>query len=199
MDFLELYQKNFPQLTEEEARKLHTQFREYGVHSKWIFSSHLTADTLIAQGDILSGLYASQFDVGDNDNQPSVLGPTEGIVITNTCDNELDRDTNAVFVPLFNAEKYFSSIDDANMRRDIEANVVTSILYMPAHNDLPASIADFSVCTTVTKTWLKKKKDAGQLQKRASLTNNGYYFLLAKLTLHLMRPETTELTREKIS
>lgn len=199
MDFVELYKINFPQLTQEEAQRLHNQFRKYGVHSKWIFSTPNIDDAIIAQGDVFSGLYASFYDLDEEASEDILMkyGPCEAIAITNTCDNELDRDTYSVFVPLFEAEAYFVKIDDVNLQKNITDNAITSILYLPASGTMPAYIADFSICSSVTKPWLKIKKEKGQLVKKASLTSNGYYFLLAKLTLHFMRPESLDLTRQK--
>ncbi len=195
MDFTELYQKNFPQMTKEEATSLHKTFSKYGVHPKWMFSEANLADEVIAQGDLFEGLYACFWATnGDGDYKVRTRENTEGIVLTNTCDNE--RNDYLTFIPLFPAPAYFLAANNTGRENDIKNNNVTTMIYLPETNTSTALVGDLSLSSTITREMFVQLKDKGTLKKKKSLTRDGYYFFLAKLTLHLMRPESNEISRE---
>ncbi len=195
MTLADVLKKNFPYITSDEAQSLHKIFSEYDVSPSWLFGNTGLNTHQIAQGDILTGLNAGVWDFDNEENQTRFRKRENcfGIALTNSCHNE--RNDFLTFAPLMDAEPYFSKINNRSMEENIKSNVVTQLIFIPKTNDYPALVGDFSMCFAVTKNFLVKLRDQGIVQKAHSLTTYGYYFLLAKLTLHFMRPEASEVAR----
>lgn len=200
MSLAEVLRKNFPYISSQEADSLHRVFTEYDVNPSWLFGNYSLEERQIAQGDILKGLNAGFWDFDASTNKPKFRKKENifGIVLTTTCDNE--RNDYLSFVPLFESDQYFSKIKDkdGSLKDSIDSikkNTVTTLLFLPATNNIPSLIGDFSLCISMTRNFLDNLRKQGKIQKAQTLTMQGYYFFLAKLTLHLMRPETLEVGR----
>lgn len=163
------------------------------------------------QGDIIS-TFPTVFL--DDRGQPRSREFTV-LVLNNTCDlpdDRLDFITAAPIVDFnqyleFERERRFrgqASLEDLERRRIedrlqeygrvLRNNDKTEILYLPPFSDFAhgALVLLHLVCSVSAKLY----RDALGADKRvASFTQTGFYFLLIKLTTHLARAETSEISR----
>lgn len=198
MNLADLLEQSFPSIPRQGAESLHKLFAEYDVDSSWLYGRTGLSSTQIAQGDILTGLNAGFWDFKIDEAQARYRKRENcyGIALTNTCDNE--RKNCLTFAPLMDAEPYFSKIENDSLKESIKRNTVTELLFLPATNDYPALVGDFSMSFAVTQNFLSKLRGEGIVKRVHSLTTHGYYFLLAKLSLHFMRPEAPDVDRYEL-
>jgi hypothetical protein len=137
----------------------------------------------IAQGDILSEIPFQYTNEDGEDEQLSAMG----IVLTNTCDAERER--FLLVAPVFPIELYLEQgLDETNIRN----NKYTKLFYLPSAilND---HVADLNIINNFPRILIDKLIQREMLEKVATLNLFGYYLFLAKLTVHLMRPEDLEV------
>jgi hypothetical protein len=137
------------------------------------------------------------------------------LVLNNTCDLPDDRLDFITAAPIVDFNKYMEfererrsrnkdTQNDSEKRRIedglqeygrvLRNNDKTEILYLPPFSEFThgALVLLHLVCSVSTKLY----HDALRQGRRvASFTQTGFYFLLIKLTTHLARAETSEVTR----
>jgi len=120
MEFVELFSQCFPQISSEDATSLQKYFADYDVHPKWVFGETSLDENQIGQGDLLSGLYAGFWDYDAKKREPKFRSRDNcnGIVLTNTCDNQ--RMECITFIPLVDADAYLSLISNESLRESIQ-------------------------------------------------------------------------------
>lgn len=62
MEFAELFKKNFPQMSSQEAYSLHKKFSEYDVNPNWLFGDTNLGNDQIAQ-EIFFQVYMRDFGI----------------------------------------------------------------------------------------------------------------------------------------
>ncbi|MDQ6970220.1 MAG: hypothetical protein Q9M16_06910 [Mariprofundus sp.] len=149
---------------------------------KWLYAS---AFEHLAQGDIIKALPACYINKDGEVKRTKV--PLPAILLSNTCDMSKDcgkiRKPSYTIVPLlpFSEEEFGGS-----KLQSIKDNTVTDVLFLPNVPTLSGSyIAQLDTACSVSSEYIHKHVGSN----RTSLTRNGYYFFMAKLSLHLTRPE----------
>lgn len=184
MPFVKLYKNVFPSIPNGVFREISGYLEENPHLEKWIYAS----DSLehLAQGDIVEALTACFID--EEGATKSTKVPIPALLLSNTCDMSMDnnspRKQTYTIVPLllFNEDRY-----NPNKIRDIKSNVISDMLYLPSVPALGGSyIAQFDRACSVSSAYVHKQLLS---QKRSSFSQRGYYFFMAKLSLHLTRPE----------
>jgi hypothetical protein len=140
----------------------------------------------LAQGDVLDGVFFSYLD--DDGNQSDFMAP--GMLLSNTCDADREN-TNILFVPLIPMAEY---IKEGLNETTIRKNLYTDLFYIP---DPPLSdyVIDFSIISSISRDLVIRAIEKGIMNKMSSFNLKGYYFLLSKATVHVMRPESLEVKR----
>jgi hypothetical protein len=190
-DLVSVYLQSFP-FPLDQAVQIRSNIQRQGVDANWFFTNCFLANGLLAQGDLVSGIHAVMVDISKRKTQALSIKNSHAIVITNTCDNT--RADYFSFVPLMEADEYFS-LHESNTVSAIKNNVITSLLYLPATNSTPAFVGDLAWVSTMTEKSVKALINRRTIKRAYSLTTQGYYYLLAKLTLHWMRPEGSDVNR----
>ncbi|MED1202572.1 hypothetical protein [Heyndrickxia acidicola] len=188
-EFITFVQELFPSInpyTAEQAMKsLHQLIK--GKEKLEIFTNY-SFDYLV-QGDIVSEL---PFIYVDEDGQDRELNK-KGILLSNTCDSE--REKFLLFAPVFHINTYLEEgLSEANIRN----NKYTKLLYLPSLI-FQDHVVDLNIINSFPRLLIEKLIDKKQLTKIKTFNLFGYYLLLAKLTVHLMRPEDTDVNQSRES
>jgi hypothetical protein len=104
------------------------------------------------------------------------------MLISQSCD--FDHDAIVLFAPCMNAADY----ETAHSKPAPTANEKTDLIFMPGFQGAPDLVVDLARIQPVPTAIVRAEQSSGALSKSHSLSQAGYYFLLAKLTLHLLRP-----------
>jgi hypothetical protein len=183
--------------TKEELRKL-IQRKE--LYSNWLFSINQSTSTIL-QGDVVKDLPV--FILGRNGKLRKKDLPV--LLLNHDCDMQIDdsipRSEFISFIPLLPFKEYiqhFRGIQQHSI--DVRNNIITNKFYV---STLPKEsedyVADLGLISSIDSCYFHEKMREGSIKKVAELSFNGYYYYLAKLTLHFMRRETQDVIREKLS
>ncbi|PMC34126.1 hypothetical protein CJ195_24520 [Bacillus sp. UMB0899] len=133
----------------------------------------------LAQGDNVSELPFLYVDEEGNDRELN----KKGILLSNTCDSE--REKFLLFAPVFHISTYLGEgLNESSIRN----NKYTKLFYLPS-TVLEDHVVDLNIINSFPLLLIELLLSKGEMNKVVSLNRFGYYLFLAKLTMHLMRPE----------
>ncbi|MGL5646539.1 MAG: hypothetical protein ACRDDY_01710 [Clostridium sp.] len=132
----------------------------------------------ILQGDIFEDV---EFLFYNNEGEIKKI-KTDAIVISNTCD--ISRNKKLIFAPFIPIKKLAENSDLEALKK----NIIFNKFYI---KEFEEKIIDFDSIINIPQ-----KKFSEMLTKRKySLTRYGFYMLLIKLSVYLMRVESDEVKR----
>jgi len=181
-DFIDFVTELFPSIspyTKKQAKESMIQFETEGRMLKYTMPSPLEH---LAQGDIFGE--EIPFIKQNNEGELSAF-KTKAILLSNTCDSE--RDDLLIFAALIP----LSSLSGKSLET-IKQNKLYRYLYIP-DSIISDYVIDFSLLNSFSRELFNKKLEEKAFNKVLSLNDLGYYMFLCKLTIHLMRPEDTEV------
>lgn len=185
--FVDFVKSLFPSInpyTQEETKRSLLQFYEKGKSFECYNTACLEG---ICQGDIIEGVPVYRI------SQDGTLGTVirTVIVLSNSCD--IENDDYILVAPFFSfseAELSKSQIEEMKL------NKFYGKLYFPDVSEEPM-FTDFSFAQSFPKSCLETSLKKGTMKTRHSLNLVGYYLFLCKLTVHFMRPEDSDLQKER--
>jgi len=198
ISFLNLMQECFPNISPQAIADLYKLIRQKNLYKNWLFSTQYS-DTLF-QGDIIKSLPVLIV----LDRGKVLRKELPALLINSTCDlqvdNENPRCAHVSFIPLLPFSEYISAFRSiSNHERDARENVITHKFYISIPpNEEKDYIADLGLISSVDARFFHQELKKGEIKKVCSLSFNGYYYFLAKLTLHLMRREPPEVKRQEL-
>jgi len=155
----------------------------------WLYGVPADAGFLY-QGDLLFDVPVCLIDSeGD-----VIKGKDRVAMISNTCDMQPGRKENVVASVVFTLADHADllkaqGITDEGMEerlRNIRENRVFSYFYLPPNGEIPEGFIDLSTMVTINSDYM----NSAYTEKRVlSLSRNGFYLFLIKLTFHLARIE----------
>ena len=185
-EFVELVSELFPSVDPKTAARCLGQLTRADFDPGKLFRpehfDHLT------QGDIVDPV---QFVTTDEDGgELEYAGP--GLLLSNTCD--ADHEPHVIFAACYPLDLFLGeNVTDENTLR---SNRVYNLLYLPLLGaDSRGVIADLSLVHSHSRGFVSRCLQQGSAIKVCSLSMWGFYLLLAKITIHLMRPEAREVDR----
>ncbi len=196
--FVDLMRETFPNISPETGTKLYQLIRKKDRYLNWLFAT--SALEHLSQGDVLEEVPVLVL----KDEGKALKQKLPVMVLNNTCDLQQDNGTPrskyTSIVPLLPCNQYLEPFKDKpNYELDLKENVITSKFYISAPPGYKRDyVVDLSLICSIDTQYLQKGIQQGILKKIASLSENGYYYFLAKLTLHLMRSESDEAKREDL-
>jgi hypothetical protein len=123
------------------------------------------------------------------------------MVINNVCDLQPGRSEFVTLAPVEEFERFAAAMLSKDPERaksyleTIRANLLDEFFYIPNCSQLPGGgIVRFDLLSSLSAA-VYEKAIADRL-RIASLTRDGFYFLLMKLTRFLARPESSDVSRE---
>jgi hypothetical protein len=159
-------------------------------YEKWAHAGALPAE--LYQGDIVEQARITVIDE-DGDNSVADL---PAMVISCSCDVQPKQGKFALLAAVIDFEFYRQNSElqgealDSHLR-DLKANKIANLFFLPAGQKLKDSVVDFERFTSVSVEHLQKSLN-GRL---TSLSQTGHYLLLIKLTHHLTRPDAKDAQR----
>lgn len=150
------------------------------------------------QGDLLS-----EFPVAlvDSNGTPRCKQFTV-LVLNNTCDLQPKRSDFVTVAPVLDFQAFSEhviqkrgEIRARNYLNDVAANRVFEVLWLPAFSSFSYGAVVFLDRLGAVSSAIYESALAGE-RRLASFSQNGFYFLLIKLTKHLARPESDEVVRQ---
>lgn len=187
-DFIAFCKELFPSIdpyTADQAKKVMEQFE-----SNQLPRLALTRKEFdLLQGDIFSDIPFVYID--DDGSIKSFLSTAE--LLSNTCD--ASRDDMLLFAAVRPISDYSGNKDSIDA---IKKNRRYSLFYIP-DSPLEGSCVDFEMITTISREMLNKLHESGDIHRIATLTSVGYYMLISKLTVFLMRPEDAEINNNRVT
>lgn len=159
--------------------------KQFELDGKKLFTTMDNNLECLAQGDVLENV--PFYRVDENGRMGKFV--TKGLVLSNTCDCSRDRDILlAPFIPIKETQKD---------RMALINNKAYGYLYFP-DDKFNEEVVDFSLSNSFNREILLKGLKAEKIKKRVSLNSYGYYLLLCKLTIYLMRPEDEEIKQTRL-
>jgi hypothetical protein len=165
----------------------------------WLLTPpHPTEERL--QGDIVSDFPIAVVDDGGNPR----CNRFAAIILSNTCDLQPNRSDFVVVAPAMDFARYSEAIvlkrGEERARgflRSVRQNEVDEILWVPCFATFREGAIIFldrlgAAASAVYDQALKQER------RLASFSQNGFYYLLIKLTNHIARSETNEVARTEV-
>lgn len=190
-DVVEFYRKAFPAIDASTRARFTSFLGSKGTDYNWLYAGEKRED--FSQGDIVALLPAFFFD-GNEIKRSKQNYPA--LVLEHTCDLQPDecgnpRNETVTYAPLFPLDDVSKHVKDPSA---ILRNIITTKLYLGIVPSFGSDfVADFDMVCSVSAAWLLASIADGTVRRVASLSDNGFYFLLSKLTVHLMRVEDSRL------
>lgn len=155
------------------AKNAISQFEKTGEQIKYLMHKPLEK---FSQGDILLDLPFSLYDENGKIKQYKA----NAMILSTSCN--IDRKKYLLFVPLLPI-----SIFSGN-KKDLFSNQIFDYMYLN-EGLLKDYFIDFSRFCTYDRNLIMNVIESGKIKRVASLNQIGYYFLIVKLTVFLMRKE----------
>lgn len=187
-EFTSLYKKTFPSIDYKEKELVKDYFAGFEYNCDKFFTIY--EKKFILQGDLLSNIKFILI----SENEDVLCTNTIGMVLSNTCD--IKQDKFIIMAPVFPFE-YFNEIYP-ELKKCIDSlkkNLIFRFFYVPSCYGNPEFVVDFTKICSYEKTYLINKIKKNSTKKVLSLTQLGYYLLILKLTIHLLRSESVEVKR----
>jgi hypothetical protein len=163
-------------------------------YPKWLYG---TLFDEIYQGDIIKSMKV----IGTDEDGDAVYREGPALVMSHTCDCQPGQSEYILIAPVFSLQERIDSSELERDRldnhlRDLRANRLAELFFIPGRDGLPDSFVDFSQICPVASTYFHSPPLALRGNRLASLSQKGHYFLLMKIAYHLCRPDPKDSARE---
>lgn len=191
-DFARLVSEIFPSIDPRTASRCLAALARTEFNPARLFRP--LAFDFLCQGDIVNPI---KFVVTDDDgSETEYEGP--GLLLSNTCDAH--NEEHLIFAGCYHFDQFLSG--NICSEASIKSNCIFNFLYLPLQGEEGRGlVADLSLVQSHSRVFIEKRLLASVTKKLCSLSECGFYLLLAKITIHLLRPETQdviEMRREAI-
>jgi len=183
MPFEELYRSLFPSVSDKVCSELRSYLDLNPRLEEWLYDEETFEH--LAQGDIVEALPACF--INSLGEAKGTKKPIPAILISNTCDMSLDANVpRKLFYTIIPLLPFVEAKYDSSQIFAIKENTITDILYLPDVPTLGGNyIAQLDGACSISSEYVHKHLNGSRL----SLTRNGFYYFMAKLSMHLTRPE----------
>lgn len=181
--FARFFNGVFPSITPELREALRADIRQHGDISADFFAS--PPNDRLMQGDIVGPL---PFLLETADGE-LVQKAVPGMLLSQSCD--FDEDVHVLFAPAYP----YADVAHTKNASSIRANEMTPLFYLPPLLRREALVVDFRLMQPLRKASILTKYEKGAYRRTSSFTDEGWYLLLAKLTLHFLRPQASDEDR----
>ena len=149
------------------------------------------------QGDFISSFPVCYIDP----KQEPVLSRRSVMIVNNTCDLPEGQGNFVSVAPVFDFNKYIESQTGKksaealkNHEADLRKNQISHLFFIPHISGFAdGALVRLDMICTVPISFLNEAVSSGL--RIGSFTQNGFYVLLMKLTQHLTRRESEEVSR----
>ena len=173
IDFVDASFPSIPYGEKEMAKEAIEQFEKTGKTVNYLYGSLLPE---LSQGDILSDIPFVFYDTDGTLKKFKKMA----MVVNTSC--HIENKNCLTLVPVVSLEEMEINVPS------VKTNKVYEIMYIP-DTKLSEYCIDFSMPVTYDTNLIKKQIQKGNINRIASLSQIGYYLLLIKLNIYLMRRE----------
>lgn len=164
---------SIPYGEKEKAKEAIEQFKKTGETVNYLSCNPLPE---LSQGDILSDIPFCFFDTDGSLNRFK----SKAMIVNTSC--HIENKGVVTLVPLIELNTFEKNV------ANVKSNTTYEVLYIP-DKKLEDYCVDFSMPTTYSSELIKGQIEKGRIARVASLSQIGYYLLLIKLNIYLMRRE----------
>lgn len=180
------YNEAFPAVSYETRSKFISFLSRHEMDYKWLYSGALKNQ--ISQGDVIGYLPIYFYD-GEQIKKSNQYCPV--IMLEHTCDMEVDdgryRNEHYVYAPLFPFELIENKFKDTTA---LQINAISHKIFLGnIREEKTRFVADLNLINSITAKSLHEGIISGKFKRIVSLSDIGYLFFLAKLTVHFLRGE----------
>ncbi len=173
IDFVDASFPSIPYGEKEKAKEAIEQFNRTGETVNYLFARPLPE---LSQGDVLSDIPFVYYDT----NGSLLRFKAKAMVVNTSC--HIENKDYITLVPVVSLTTFESKV------ASVKNNQTYETMYIP-DKQLEEYCVDFSMPMTYTSELIKGQIEKGHITRIASLSQIGYYLLLIKLNLYLMRRE----------
>lgn len=173
IDFVDASFPSIPYGEKEKAKEAIEQFNKTGETVNYLFDKPLPE---LSQGDVLSDIPFVYYDT----DGALLRFKAKAMIVNTSC--HIENKDYITLVPVVSLMDFESQV------ASVKNNQAYEIMYIPDQK-LEEYCIDFSMPMTYTSDLIKGQIDQGQIKRIASLSQIGYYLLLIKLNIYLMRRE----------
>jgi hypothetical protein len=181
---LRLLADTFPSVDHSQVPSILAALRERGYNSSWLWGEDPDSDPW--QGDVVDPV--TIYSTDDSGAPTKWTGPA--ILLSNTCDFQEDGTVlAAACLPAVDV-----CVEPA-LVEPVTHNQIAHLMYLEEVPNLGNRVVDLSMVQTLSASYLRNALGDQRCFRRGRFAQLGYFVFLAKLTVHLMRPETKEVSR----
>lgn len=186
-DFIDFVTELFPSISPYTQAQTKTSLSQFYKNGKTFECFNAVKLNGICQGDIIDNI--TFFKISEDGKLNKYTG--QGIILSNSCD--IENDDYILIAP-------FYPINSTGFKeekiKDLKNNRIYGLMYFPDVSE-ESVFVDFSQIQSFPKTYIKDGIKNKKLFHKHSLNLVGYYLLLCKLTIHFMRPEDSNLQKDR--
>jgi len=142
---------------------------------------------LWAQGDILEPI---TFVTWSEEGEPGFF-EAPGMIINSTCD--LDRKEEIVLCPCI----MLSELKQLSAYKDIPKNTVFDFLFLGSCLTGDEWVVNLSYPVTLPRQRIKKRIEEGNISRKHSLTDKGWYLFITKFAIKYLRSDDFETMAQR--
>jgi hypothetical protein len=187
--FQELYRKTFGFLFDRKKKiNLKNLVGQFDEKKEELYSHE--ENRILVQGDIITEIVFLNI-IG---NGKAIKKNLKGMIISNSCD--IENDNSIVIAPVYNFEELASvHKNNDSYISDLKRNNIFERFYLPEFKEHKGFVTDFSEASSFSTDYLNESFKKSEINRIASLSQVGWYFLMNKLALYLFRPESDDVAR----
>lgn len=184
--FRDLFNEAFPSVSAQTRARFRSFLAGERLDYKWLYAPSLIEH--LSQGDIVASF--PTFFLGDGRVRVS-KEPVPVLLLEHTCNMSVDsgeaRNEFYTFAPLFPFSNYAATFEnDVDLRK----NHISHKVFL---GSIPAIgsefVADLTMISTISAEYLHRCLSTNQAERVGSLSDSGFFFLLAKLATHFLRAD----------
>jgi len=162
--------------------------------AKWLYGA---LQNEIYQGDILKSIKV----VGIDEDGDAVSRKGAAVVISHTCDCQQGQSEFILVAPVFSVQERIDGSELTTQQlndyvRDLRANRITDLFFLPGIGGLPDCFVDFSQVCAIAAAHLYAATFPLSDHRLISLSQKGHYFFLMKMAFHFCRSDPKDSTRQ---
>jgi len=185
-EFVRCLKSLFPTPSYEVKTEINKLIKKNRLDASCFFASAFQKSLI--QGDIITHMPFVTFSSGSKIMEERLYG----MMLSTPCD--FKNNDKVLFAPCYNLNYFVEAYGEDKSRIDaLKNNIIYDKFYIPAYLKCPELVADFNGINSYEVSFIIEQLGNNLSKQVASLTLAGYYYLLAKMTVHFMRPEPREI------
>lgn len=177
--FIDLVKSLFPCVDVVDQEKAKEAIKQFYIWREKFDCFCNSPEKELSQGDILSQVPFKYYDEDGNERSANL----DAMILSVSCD--IDNDNNILLAPVLPIEEI--GVD----RTVVESNCIYHLVFFPDEKYF-GSVIDLSLINTFPKNQINDALEKNRVNRKFSLNILGYYLLLCKIAVHLLRPEDSE-------